>query len=99
MTNQVFGVRLAADKTLTLVGQAKQDGNKRESYADAKPGDLIYFYKTKNGKKDNSHIAVCMGTTNDAVIIYECNATGKTAQVSYRTIPYSKVCANQGDSI
>ena len=88
--NQVFGTKLSGN--ITQVGNGKKDANQASTYQDARIGDLIYFY---NAKGKFTHVAVCMGTTSNAIILYECNATGKTAEVSYRTIPYSQVSKNR----
>lgn len=88
--NQVFGTKLSGN--ITQVGSGKKDANQASTYQEAEIGDLIYFY---NSKGKFTHVAVCMGTTSDSIILYECNATGKTAEVSYRTIPYSQVSENR----
>lgn len=88
--NQVFGTKLSGN--IEQVGSGKKNANQASTYKDARIGDLIYFY---NSKGKFTHVAVCMGTTSDAIILYECNATGKTAEVSYRTIPYSQVSAHR----
>lgn len=88
--NQVFGTKLSGN--IMQVGSGKKDANQASTYQEAEIGDLIYFY---NSKGKFTHVAVCMGTTSDSIILYECNATGKTAEVSYRTIPYSQVSENR----
>lgn len=88
--NQTFGTKLSGN--IMQIGAAKQNANQASTYQDARVGDLIYFY---NAKKQFTHIAICMGTTSDAVLLYECNASGGTAQISYRSIPYSQVSAGR----
>lgn len=88
--NQAFGTKLSGN--IMQIGAAKKNANQASTYQDARVGDLIYFY---NAKKQFTHIAIYMGTTSDAVLLYECNASGGTAQISYRSIPYSQVSAGR----
>lgn len=83
--NQAFGLNNSAK---FLVGKAKHASNAAKTFENAKVGDLIYFYKS-NGKF--GHIAICMGVTENDITLYECNASNKTGQVLYRTIPYSQM--------
>lgn len=84
--NQVFGTKLSGN--ITQIGNGKKPVNQAASYQGAKVGDLIYFYRA-NGKF--AHIAICMGVTDSAVTLYECNTTGRTGEVSFQTIPYSQM--------
>lgn len=88
--NQVFGITNGRSAPNLVLVSGINRADKKESYDGIRVGDFVYYYSSTDSSLYNyKHTAVCMGTTNDTITLYEANSTSKQNQVgivTYRTV-------------